>query len=474
MKARLVVSLGIVAFLALFSPGGAKPLAAQVPEQWEVVAQIPTVTHAWNAVVNGDGSLVYVTGRAGAVVAYDTSTLEVVASTQLPVNTTGDSLSQSVLTPDVRFFITGDEHGDLYFLDPASLEILHRFDQMGLYARIAVTSDSKWVITDQPEPNGQHRSIIRFYDLSGGDPQFAGQLVLENAFTRVIAATPDNLQVYATIGARFGPTEKVYVIDIATRQHVDTIDTGDFSDLIMDPARNLAYLGGLDGLGVVDVGTASLQTIWPASGQAYSRLAYDPMNDLIAAVDHFVSTIDFISPSTGEIVGDIQLPGDYLAFPTFSPDGKRLYVPNFDPSGGTLFVVERANQPPLCDAAVANPDMLWPPNHEFVAISVLGVTDPDSDPATITIDSIFQDEPVDVPGSGNTSPDGQGVGTATAEVRAERVGSGNGRYYHISFTADDGNGGACSDEVLVGVPKSQGTNGAPVDDGALYDSTVVP
>ena len=132
------------------------------------------------------------------------------------------------------------------------------------------------------------------------------------------------------------------------------------------------------------------------------------------------------------------------------------------------------NQPPVCGAAEANPEMLWPPNHKFVAISVLGVTDPDNDPVTITIDSIFQDEPVNAIDSGNTAPDGQGVGTSTAEVRAERVDSGNGRYYHISFTADDGSGGVCSGEVLVIVPKSQGKNGEPVDDGALHDSTVVP
>jgi hypothetical protein len=42
--------------------------------------------------------------------------------------------------------------------------------------------------------------------------------------------------------------------------------------------------------------------------------------------------------------------------------------------------------------------------------------------------------------------------------------------YHISFTADDGHGGFCSDEVLVGVPHDK--KATPVDDGALFDSTV--
>jgi hypothetical protein len=105
-------------------------------------------------------------------------------------------------------------------------------------------------------------------------------------------------------------------------------------------------------------------------------------------------------------------------------------------------------------------------------VSVLSVTDPEGDAIQITVDSIFQDEPVDVNGDGHFVPDGQGVGTATAEVRAERDGGGNGRFYHIGFTADDGRGGTCTGTVLVGVPKSQGKKGAPIDDGALYDSTV--
>ena len=103
---------------------------------------------------------------------------------------------------------------------------------------------------------------------------------------------------------------------------------------------------------------------------------------------------------------------------------------------------------------------------------MLGVTDANQDAITITIDSIFQDEPVNGDDDGDTSPDGQGIGTSIAEVRAERDGLGNGRYYHIFFTADDGYGGTCSGEVFVGVPISKGADGAPVDDGALYDSTV--
>jgi hypothetical protein len=105
---------------------------------------------------------------------------------------------------------------------------------------------------------------------------------------------------------------------------------------------------------------------------------------------------------------------------------------------------------------------------------VLGVTDPDGDMFTITIDALSQDEPVNGTGDGNTSPDGDGVGTPMALVRAERDGGGNGRYYHIYFTAADDFGNSCTGEVQVSVPKNQGKKGAAVDDGPLFDSTMTP
>ncbi len=134
------------------------------------------------------------------------------------------------------------------------------------------------------------------------------------------------------------------------------------------------------------------------------------------------------------------------------------------------------NRPPECSMAAPSVSSLWPPNHQMVPVSVLGVTDPEGDSITITITSIHQDEPVNDIADGNTDVDGTGVGTGTAMVRAERSGSkqnpGNGRVYHIGFSADDGNGGTCSGVVNVGVPHDQGGQSVPIDDGPLYDSTM--
>ena len=128
------------------------------------------------------------------------------------------------------------------------------------------------------------------------------------------------------------------------------------------------------------------------------------------------------------------------------------------------------NVAPVCSTAAPSQTLLWPPNHKFVPITIIGITDDDGDSVTITIDGIFQDERVNAKGDGNTSPDGDGVGTDTAQLRSERSGNENGRVYEISFTADDGNGGSCSGTVQVGVPHDK--KDTPVNDGTIYDSTL--
>ena len=178
-------------------------------------------------------------------------------------------------------------------------------------------------------------------------------------------------------------------------------------------------------------------------------------------------------------LGGLSLPdGSYTVVARFGgliqlPGGISLNLQDdrYEPSSasGDLTILP-PNQPPVCLAAVPNRMFIWPPNNStFKPVNVLGVTDPDGDPITITVTSIFQDEPV---GTGTYSPDGYGVGGTTAFVRVERDGSQDGRVYHISFTASDGLGGSCSGEVRVAIAHDQGGGIDPIDGGALYDSTV--
>jgi hypothetical protein len=145
-----------------------------------------------------------------------------------------------------------------------------------------------------------------------------------------------------------------------------------------------------------------------------------------------------------------------------------------DKDGGTgrdsrrITVLNRA---PSCQQAVPTEPTLWPPNHRAVPVGITGLTDAEGDALAVTITGIRQDEPVRDPGSGHTGPDASGVGTDTAQLLPERSGRGDGRVYHVSFSVNDGHGGACSGTVAVGVPHDQRGAG-PVDQGALYDSTI--
>jgi hypothetical protein len=126
------------------------------------------------------------------------------------------------------------------------------------------------------------------------------------------------------------------------------------------------------------------------------------------------------------------------------------------------------NKPPDCTAARADVRRIWPPNHEWTDVTAIGVSDPERQPVSIVVTAVRQDEPVNGRGDGDTSPDGVLL-DGKASVRAERQGGGDGRVYHVSFTATDAAGGTCTGTVKACVPNSASQT-ACVDGGPLYDS----
>ena len=160
-----------------------------------------------------------------------------------------------------------------------------------------------------------------------------------------------------------------------------------------------------------------------------------------------------------------------------------LDAPRTAPMGGDAFVLKVGgapqNQPPSCTAAAAAPAVLWSPDHRLVPIAITGVTDPEGDPVVLAVGAITQDEPVldNGTGTGHTCPDATGVGTGAPSVRAERAGTrnipGDGRVYHIVFTATDASGASCQGVATVCVPHDSAASSC-IDEGALYDSTACP
>ena len=108
-------------------------------------------------------------------------------------------------------------------------------------------------------------------------------------------------------------------------------------------------------------------------------------------------------------------------------------------------------------------------------VKITGVTDPDSDPLTITVLDITQDEAPSGPGPSHdvddvSCPDAL-FATGGVMVRAERDGAGDGRVYHIAFRAMDGRGGQCKGTVSVCVPHDQRPGHSCGDQGPQFDST---
>jgi len=128
-------------------------------------------------------------------------------------------------------------------------------------------------------------------------------------------------------------------------------------------------------------------------------------------------------------------------------------------------VVEQ--RPPNCDAAVASPARLWPPDRRMVEVEIEGVTSDTEEAASIQIERILQDERTE--GQGGFCPDARHRGGAKALLRAERSGRGNGRVYRIEFRAEDEFGGSCVGEVTVCAPRRG--NRDCVEGALIYDST---
>ncbi|MEN8006463.1 MAG: M12 family metallopeptidase [Candidatus Krumholzibacteriota bacterium] len=164
----------------------------------------------------------------------------------------------------------------------------------------------------------------------------------------------------------------------------------------------------------------------------------------------------------------------------------------------TLTITDECGETSSCDATVTvidvtpptmtidlNRNVLWPPNHKMVDILVTVTSEDncDDDPA-IALVSVVSNEPDDGLGDGHTSPDIMITDDFTIQLRSERLGGGDGRYYTLTYSATDFSGNQTIGEVFVTVPHDQsGTalafsgflpDGSDVDTSARTFALVVP
>jgi hypothetical protein len=118
---------------------------------------------------------------------------------------------------------------------------------------------------------------------------------------------------------------------------------------------------------------------------------------------------------------------------------------------------------------------LWPPNHKYKTVKVTDLVasavdncDASVGVASVRIASVTSDEPANSAGDGNTTNDIViAADCKSVQLRSERMGSGNGRVYTITFKATDASGNVSTATAKVVVPLSQ-NGSAAVDDGPSY------
>jgi 6-phosphogluconolactonase len=120
----------------------------------------------------------------------------------------------------------------------------------------------------------------------------------------------------------------------------------------------------------------------------------------------------------------------------------------------TVFPPKSCCSAPIIKDVSAAPDILWPPNHKFVDVTInYTVTDSCPSRCVLTVTS----NEVSGSGNGNTSADWEVMDAHHVQLRAERAGSGTGRIYTVTITCtNDTNNVSSIETVTVLVPHDQG------------------
>ena len=131
--------------------------------------------------------------------------------------------------------------------------------------------------------------------------------------------------------------------------------------------------------------------------------------------------------------GDNRLPNPNFPAHTHQPDVRFVQVCT----------------PPVISNASATPNVLSPPNHKFVDVTI-DYTETSSCPATCSLSVTSNEPPVD-----DKEPEWIIVDAHHVQLRAERLGTGSGRIYTITITCTNA-AGSTSESVTVLVPHDQG------------------
>lgn len=193
--------------------------------------------------------------------------------------------------------------------------------------------------------------------------------------------------------------------------------------------------------------TPPTATVTFGAGSATATVTVTPLTD--CAVEGSETVAFTVQPGTGYGVGS---PSSASGTITNTPDSV----------APTITLIPNVNK------------TLWPPNHQYESIAVTDFVasasdncDPSVNVNSVYILKITSDEPENGNGDGNTLNDIViGATCKTAQLRAERDGSADGRVYTITFKVKDSFGNFSTATARVTVRKNP--NSPAVDSGTVY------
>ena len=118
-------------------------------------------------------------------------------------------------------------------------------------------------------------------------------------------------------------------------------------------------------------------------------------------------------------------------------------------------VPDTDSDPPIIESVTSNPNVLWPPNHKMVSVSVRVSSSDNCGVPVCLVDSVSSNEPENGLGDGDTAPDWEITRDLKVNLRAERSVTGSGRVYTITVMCADVFGNSSTSNTTVTVPKDQ-------------------
>ena len=109
---------------------------------------------------------------------------------------------------------------------------------------------------------------------------------------------------------------------------------------------------------------------------------------------------------------------------------------------------------PVVSAVSASPNVLWPPDHTMVPVTVNANASDNCGVVTPRIIAVTSNESGNGSSGGTEKPDWEITGPLTVNLRADRSGQGDARVYTITVEWQDTAGNQATDRVTVDVPSN--------------------